>query len=310
MPKKEPLNYLDFIAQQAKQVNNETYVYYLNLLIEIAINSITWENLPAEIDARYMEMTISNRGHALFFRDEDMEPDKQFICLPCTMLGRFNIYGVPVRRRAQAVNGYHWIGNEENSVVIYNNRLRSSDIPVITYFARKLAECERTIDVNIRGQKTPKIITCDQNNRLSIENAFNQYDGNKPVIAITKNLLADGRDAPILYDLTVPYKAGELSVYKKQLFSDMLCYFGVENLQTEKKERQITDEIQTNMGYIELRRYARLNPRLQAAEQINKMYGLNVQPKFNNFVLRDMLNNEMKGAFDNEQIYNDDTANM
>lgn len=307
---KQPLNYLDFVAKEAKRQNNEAYSHYINLLSEIAINAITWDGLPAEIDARYMEMTISARGHALFFRDEDMSEGKQFICLPANLMGRFNIYGVPIIRRADAVNGYRWIGDESNSVVIFNNRLRHSDIPVISYYANKLAEVERTIEVNIRGQKTPKIITCEQSNLLSLTNALKQYDGNVPVIAATKNLLADGRDTPVLYDLTVPYKAGELQLYKKQLFSDVLSYFGIENLQSEKKERQITDEIQSSMGYIELRRYARLNTRLEAAEQINRMFGLNLQPKFNNFVLNDMLNNEFMEVGADEQIHDDAAADM
>ena len=310
MKKQQPLNYLEFIEQEAKKKNGQTYSHYINLLVEIAINAITWENLPPEIDPRYMEMTISERGHALFFRDENMEFDRQFICLPAALTGRFNIYGVPIDRRADAVNGYFWYGDDTNSVVIFNNRLRHSDIPVITYYANKLAEVERAIDVNIAGQKTPKIITCEQSNLVSLQNALKQYDGNNAAIAVTKNLMQDGSNAPITLDLTVPYKANELQIYKKQLLSEVLTYFGVENLQSEKKERQITDEIQSSRGYIELRRYARLNPRLEAAKQINEMFGLNVKPKFNNFVLYDMLTNQLMEVGADEPLYDNDTTDM
>lgn len=307
---KQPLNYLDFVEQEAKGLNTAAYLHYVTLLTELAINSITWDGLPAEIDMRFMEMTISERGHALFFKDENLQFDKQHICLPCTMTGLFNVYGIPIDRRAYSVNGDHWDRTENDSVVIFNNRLRRSDLPVIRYYARKLAECERTIEVNIRGQKTPKVITCEQSNLLSLENALKKYDGNTPVIAATKNLLADGRDTPVLYDLTVPYKAGDLQLYKRQLFSDALSYFGIENLQSEKKERQISDEIQTSMGYIEMRRYVRLNTRMEAAQKINSMFGLNVQPKFNNFVLGDMVMNDASEVSEDVEIYDNDTADM
>lgn len=291
MRNKNTLNYYDYIAVEAAKRDNETFLYYVSILAEMAINSITWEGLPPEIDARFMEMTISYRGHALFFRDDGMEPGKEFICLPCTLQGKYNNYNIPINRRAYAANGYHWNGTEEDSVVIFNNRLRHGDLPVIKYFASKLTECERSIDVNIRGQKTPKVIATTKNNELSITQAMKQYDGNMPVILTTKALFNDGRDFPTLLDLTTPYKAGDLQMYKRQLFNEAQSYFGIENLQTDKKERQITDEVATSLGYINLRRFARLNPRLEAADQINRMYGLNLVPKFNNFVMNDMVLN-------------------
>ena len=102
----------------------------------------------------------------------------------------------------------------------------------------------------------------------------------------------------------------KVAMYGVFLQCMVLTYFGVENLQSEKKERQITDEIQSSMGYIELRRYARLNPRLEAAKQINAMFGLNVQPKFNNFVLNDMLTNDLMEVGADEPLYDNNTTDM
>lgn len=49
-------------------------------------------------------------------------------------------------------------------------------------FALRLYEAERTADVNIKAQKTPVLLLMDEKQRLTMENIYSQYEGNKPVI--------------------------------------------------------------------------------------------------------------------------------
>ena len=60
-------------------------------------------------------------GTVLFFNDENIG----FLALPCTMSGRFNVYNIPIQRRAYAVNGYQATRNDTNSVIIYSNQLHN-----------------------------------------------------------------------------------------------------------------------------------------------------------------------------------------
>lgn len=66
----------------------------------------------------------------------------------------------------------------------------------------------------------------------------------------------DGLDS---IDTTSPYVAGDLQILKRQIWNEALTYLGIENSNTEKKERLVTDEINSNLGGVEAQRYTRLN---------------------------------------------------
>ena len=87
-------------------------------------------------------------------------------------------------------------------------------------------------------------------------------------------------DAFQVFDITTPYVGNELQTYKHQIWNEALTYLGIENVNTDKKERLISDEVVNNMGDVEAERFTRLNARRQACEEINELFGLDVQVDF------------------------------
>lgn len=73
-----------------------------------------------------------------------------------------------------------------------------------------------------------------------------------------------------------PYVADRIYQLKTQIWNEALTYLGISNINVQKKERLITDEVSRNMGGVIASRYSRLNARQNACEKINKMFGLNV----------------------------------
>ena len=71
-----------------------------------------------------------------------------------------------------------------------------------------------------------------------------------------------------------------MQVYKHQLWNEALTYLGIENVNTDKKERLVSDEVVNNMGDVEGERFTRLNARKQACDEINELFGLNVDVDF------------------------------
>ena len=68
---------------------------------------------------------------------------------------------------------------------------------------------------------------------------------------------------------------------KRQTFAEAMTYFGVENSNTEKKERLVSTEIQANKGTVDISRQTGLKARRDAAEKINRMFGQNVEVDYN-----------------------------
>ena len=67
---------------------------------------------------------------------------------------------------------------------------------------------------------------------------------------------------------------------KTQLWNECLTYLGISNLNIQKKERLVSDEVTRNQGGTIASRYSRLNARRQACAKINNMFGLNIEVNY------------------------------
>lgn len=261
--------------------NASTYRMYYNRLLDLAMSVFEWQNLPKGVDARMLEWWLMWHGYCVFFHDEDLTSNPNcpegYAVLECMLTGEWNMYYLPEERMAYSINGINIPLDETNSVLVFNNYLRSDMIFIIRQFAWRLANIERAIDVNAANQKTTKIIRVDERQRLSATNVLMDVYGNKISTMVDKNFDM-GSLEPM--DLTSPFVADKLQVLKHQIWNEALTYLGVENVNTEKKERLISDEVFSNMGDVEAQRFTRLNARKQACEQINELFGLDVDVDF------------------------------
>lgn len=254
---------------ESATLNNTNFKQYYNRLTELSISMFDWKNLPDTVDPRFLELTLFSDGQAVFFYDEEIG----YLALQNILGGKFNVYRVPVDRRAYAVNGYQKSLNEKDSVIIYNNYLHSNSRMDVEMFARRLYNLDRAIDVNANAQKTPVLIQCDETQRLTMVNLYKKFDGNEPVIYGDKNL---NPNSVKVLKTDAPYVADKLYQLKTQIWNEALTYLGISNINITKKERLITDEVTRNQGGTIASRYSRLEARREACKAINKMFGLDI----------------------------------
>lgn len=254
--------------------NKREYLFYLYRLMELSMSMFEWKNLPDTVDARYLEMILFLEGKAIFFKDEDLSKEGDYLGLKFTYNGKLDFYNIPSRRRAYANNGYQRNLDEKNSVIIWNNYLHTNSYPSVELYAMRLWELDRIIDVNAKAQKTPILIQGSEQQQLTLKNLYMQYDGNEPVIFGDKSL--DLRSLSVL-NTNAPYVADKIYTLKTQIWNEALTYLGISNTNFEKRERLISDEVMRAQGGTVASRYSRLTARREACEQINKMFGLNVE---------------------------------
>lgn len=266
-------------------LNGYTYEFYLERLMELSISMFDWKNVPESIDTRFLETVLFTSGSAVFFKDEDLSTqntglsetrteDGTYLALPVAMNGRWNVYNIPTDRRAYASNNYQKELTQDNSVVIYNNMIRTNSTLTCTLYAKRLWNLDRIIDINANAQKTPVLIVCDEQQRLTALNVYKEWDGNQPVIFGDKNL-----DMKVLQVLKTdaPFVADKIYQLKTQIWNEALTYLGISNINYQKKERMISDEVLRNQGGTIASRYSRLEARREAVDQINAMFGLDIE---------------------------------
>lgn len=288
-------------------VNDQTYIDYLERFKKIALSMFEWVNLPESMDARYLEKCLYYNGQASLLYDENYG----FINTQCCSNGKINIYGLPTSLNCFSYF-YHTdrllytglLKNEttknNSCILVMNNWEKIPTASTLELFALRLYEAERTCDVNIKAQKTPVLITVDEQQRLTMENLYGQYDGNRPVIFGDKRQISDGMlkaintQAPVVFD--------KLMEYKKDIWNEVLTFLGINNINIDKKERLITGEANANNELINLNLQSFLAPRQEACKRFNDLFGLTGTNKEISVKLRSDLYNIIKQE---ESIVND-----
>ena len=270
--------------------NGATYVQYYNRLMELSMSMFEWKNLPDTVDERYLELGLFSSGCMVFFKDDVIGE----LALNMTYQGGFDIYGEPTRRRAYSrYNQFQTTLDKDNSVIIWNNMLRTNSALDVQMFAYRLYNLDRIVDINANAQKTPVLITCDEKQKLTMKNLYLQYEGNYPVIFGDSNL--DIKSLSVL-KTDAPFVSDKIYDLKVKIWNEALTYLGISNINTTKKERMITDEVIRNQGGTIASRYSRLESRRIAVKKINKMFGLNITVDYReDFQSTDIKNDTLGG---------------
>lgn len=270
-------------------LNNATYNDYMSRFKKLATSIFEWVNLPESCDPRWLELCLYWFGKASFLYDNNFG----FINTQAVPSGELNMYGLPTTINCWSYN-YNTTRSlytglkkslidklfpkkDDECILIMNNYEMIPTESTLQLFAMRLYEAERTIDTNIKAQKTPVLILCDEKQRLTMQNLYMKYDGNSPFIFGDKNLFTSGNGNSVqVLKTDAPFLAEELMNYKKQIWNEALTFLGINNIMEDKKERLITDEANSNNELINLNLQSYLIPRKEACKQINKKFGLNI----------------------------------
>ena len=272
--------------KDALELNNATYIDYLNRFKRIALSMFEWVNLPKSMDARYLELCLFYNGQAALLKDKSYG----FINTKAATNGDVNIYGLPTKINCfsysyQSIRTLYTgldpnlsdkqFENQKNNecILVMNNEDRLPTAGSLELFAWRLYNADRTCDVNIQAQKTPVMIVMDEKQRLTMMQLYNQYNGNMPFIFGDKNLLNDGNKIESI-TTQAPYIVDKISDYKREIWNEALTYLGINNISRDKKERLTENESNENNELVNLNLQSMLIPRIRACKQFNEKYGL------------------------------------
>lgn len=305
------------------ELNNATFLDYMNRFKKIATSMFEWINLPSSMDSRQLELDLFFNGQCVLLKDKNLG----FINTKCSNKGNLNIYGLPTSLNCYAFsyNQYRTLytgleGISDNkleeyrnssAILVMNDWERVPTANTLQLFAYRLYECERTCDVNIKAQKTPILITIDEKQRLMLENYYSQYDGNQPFIFGDKHQL--NLDTLKAINTSAPFVALDIMEYKKKIWNEALTFLGINNIIEEKKERLVTDEANSNNELINLNLQSFLAPRKLACKQFNELFGFTGDKEIDVRVrsdLRNIIKNAMSVVQDFKETENIENINI
>ena len=271
-------------------LNDLTFQVLYDKFKLIAVNQFEWswnkEVLPT-LTEEILEGYLFKHGKAIFCN----HPEGTYLCLEVQDGHNLNVYGKPLNYTAI---GFHYNRSypADECVIIENNKLRLPTHNFLMFYINKMAEAERTADVNVKACKTPIIFACDDKDALTFKRIFQQVDGNVPAIFADKGLNLDAIEA---FDTKAKFMGNELRDYIKGVENDLLTFLGQNNPAVDKKERLITDEVNSNNELIESFFELQLEARERACKAINEMFpDVQISVKPREIIHKETVNNVNK----------------
>lgn len=257
------------LSKKERAIENEIrYMRLYNRYKLLALDCFEWFNLPNNMESRFIEEKLYETGQVFFYQHEMLG----LICLPCSSTGNLNVYNEPTTLNITGVGMTEMRGVGEGVRILNNDLSIPTDIYVREY-AERMCETEKSIIANVKQQKFPYVITCDENTRFTMLNVFKNVEDGDPVIFGKKNLDVNGIK---YFGLNTPYVVDKLTQYQQHLENEILSFFGLNNAKN-KKERLLVDEVNANNDFIDRNIELMYKTRKMACEKINKKFGLDIK---------------------------------
>lgn len=280
------------------QLNNfKTYDMYRRQFMTLAENVFEFEGIPEFIDTAYLNKNLLRKGSIAFFKDEILG----VIALPYVNVTNLDIYGRPVKIQAIARNGYTKILRRDEFVIMYDNNGRYPLWLDILQYAERMALATRVHDINMAQQKTPRFWKTKTGNEKTVSDIINNVDSCENTVLTYEDYDLD--ETTIIQE-PAPFVADRVSIEKDKIYNEFLRLIGIANLSYQKKERNITDEIQAMQGGTVASRYSRFEPRKKAIDIINKKFGTDIKVKYYDGIPSSL--DEFEEKIDNEEDIEDD----
>lgn len=248
------------------------YNHWLMKFASNAISSYRVEGLPKEIDSRWLALKLFKLGSVAFFYDSDAD---EYACMQYSCLGTYDCYGNPTKIRVwNPWTGYQRELGKDEFVIIWDNMLRINMYNAYVELAYRLWRIDGTLDTNCVAQKTPVIVQCSENERLTFKNLIASVDADNPYISVGDNLsLKDIK--PLKLD--APLVAPQLLEVQQTLYNRGNALLGITSVIVQKKERLVKSEVDTANADALANRRSRTMARDYASEQIKERFGLDVK---------------------------------
>lgn len=293
-------------SRNSALLNNLTYINWYNRLKLMYISMYEWENLPDGIDSEWIETQLFEHGRLGWFKtDNHTTPYNSNLVLPFNNSDNsLNIYGKPYKVICRGKTDSTFDVYYSDLVEIRANISGYAPMETAALYAYRISKVERSLDVNINNQKFPFIFKGTENQKLSVINFMQNFNDNEQYFIVEENSPVTSSNFDV-FNTNAPYVGDKLMQYKHDIINEWLTFCGLNNANTDKKERLIVDEVNANDEEVKISGSSGLISRQKAADKINKKFNLQIkvdQVDLSNadFGLSNLINSPEMEDFKNE----------
>ncbi len=270
----------DFVSTRPKNVdpNSISFWFYVRSLFRKVMSIYELSGFPEEWDLDYFMSVLFSQG---------------FITITDTPMGV-----LPLRCGVSGINVF----NHPTTVIVANPVLGNFDriidedcvlvklsydyrglMDIVYRYATMLAECDSSISVNLMNSKVAFIGLVESKAQAnSMKLMYDKITAGEPAVFV-KGTQINGDQ--ILYNhVKENFIASDIQILKRKIMSEFLTEIGVNNANTDKRERLTDNEVEANDSEIQLNAGYWLDQIREGLDKANKMFGLNLAIDLKNTV--------------------------
>lgn len=265
-------------------------------LAEDAINRYEIDGLPETISKRVVLQSLLWHGNVIFF-----EKGGNLFALPGCPSGEYNVYGEPAMAEVYSVNGYfnepvklYLPGSDESTflkrtdrtapakaqgVIVWENKQRYPFINSVFYYAERISDTLRTLDVVRENIKTPQIFFCEESVKNSVERFLEDRESNMSAIISTGVFEVDKvKTVPIDPKGTALSDITALIEWYENKFRE-LCGTDNNGQMDKKGENLVQAEVEVNDEYTNLGVDKCIETMQEYFDYVNDIFGTSITVK-------------------------------
>lgn len=263
-------------------IDNTSYFYYYQELLLKLQSRFVFKNIPDTWDMDFLRDNLFTDGYLIA-----LEKDGVPYLLDGGITG-INVYNKPTQCNiANPVLGTFQTNIGVDSELLYFNRVCGffrSARELVGRYAVLLAQCDASINTNLMNSRMAYMFMAD--NEAEAQTYKKMYDdvtSGKPAVFVVKkkDLNVDKNKSMVLLDVKSNYIANDIMDTKKTIVNEFLTEIGINNANTDKRERLVTSEVTANNTEVKSICSLWLDTMQECLERINKLFGLNVSVELN-----------------------------
>lgn len=155
-------------------------------------------------------------------------------------------------------------------------------MPLINRYATMLSLCDNSIAVNLRNSKVAFIgFVSSKQQAATMQKMYKDIDDGKPAVYVKKD---DITTDDILYNrVKESYIANDIQLLKQSIKNDFLTEIGLNNANTDKRERLVVDEVNANNTEIRANVQHWIDTINEGLRRANSLFGLSLSCKLRHF---------------------------
>lgn len=264
----------------------QNYRFYFNWLLSKLHEIFVWENLPEGVDETFMNTELFLNGYCVFFAQNGT-----IYGLNSGLGGSPNEYYEPTEAIiANPVLGSKNLKIDEECVVMWNTKSDKEAVtgirglyPLIHQTATLLADNIVSINCAQINTRVQALVIADSTaQKNSAEVVMRELYAGHPYKVLEDTMIDKIKVNPITANPAS--NISELVELHQYIIANFYNNIGIKTNYQMKKERLITDEINSLNDFLAVSLDAMLSSRLAAVEKINEMFGTNISVKLKDYL--------------------------